>query len=274
MIAEQGGQMTQLLQERRAAAVRRSAADRRTTARCGPPKRPSLRSFDPRYGGFGQAPKFPHASSSAAAAAAAAARRQTSLLETGASDAGPNGPRRDLRPTRRRLSSLQRRRRMARAALREDALRQRACWPHATSKAWQVTGEAEYAAGGAGNAGLRAPRHDATRKAVSTARKTPTAKGKRESSISGHPAEFAPSWGPSTCGRILLLLRRERGGQFRRPQRAQSSKTLAQAAQILNRDAEDLAGRTGRGPPAVAGRAGPPHASRAATTRCWRAGTA
>jgi uncharacterized protein len=64
--------------------------------------------FDSVNGGWGGAPKFPQ------------------RAPDGAADAALDGRRRHLRPRRRRLRALQRRRALDRAALREDALRQRA----------------------------------------------------------------------------------------------------------------------------------------------------
>ena len=83
--------------------------------------------FDPRAGGFGGAPKFPpsmvlefllrHHERTGSATALAHGRPAT---------AERDGPRRHVRPARRRFRPLQRRRAVGGAALREDALRQRA----------------------------------------------------------------------------------------------------------------------------------------------------
>ncbi len=59
--------------------------------------------------------------------------------------ARPDGGRRHLRSSRRRLSSLLGRRALAGAALRKNALRQCAAWPRAYLDAYLVTGEANYA---------------------------------------------------------------------------------------------------------------------------------
>ena len=79
-------------------------------------------SFDARNGGFGGAPKFPQASVI-----------EFLLLrgerEMAPRDAARDGRRRHPRPARRRLRPLQRRRDLDGAALREDALRQRAARP-------------------------------------------------------------------------------------------------------------------------------------------------
>ena len=75
--------------------------------------------FDPVWGGFGTAPKFPPAS-------ALEFLLRRGRARAGDEDAGRNGARWDVRPRRRRLPPLLRRPRVARAALREDAVRQRA----------------------------------------------------------------------------------------------------------------------------------------------------
>ena len=88
----------------------------------------ALRSlFDSRYGGFGGAPKFPPSMACEfllrhhERTGSGDALRLTSL------DRGADGPRRDVRPARGRVRAVQRGRAVGRAALREDALRQRAC---------------------------------------------------------------------------------------------------------------------------------------------------
>ena len=58
-------------------------------------------------------------------AGGAAARRERAGAGDGRAHRHGDGPRRDLRPARRRVRALQRRRALGRAALREDALRQR-----------------------------------------------------------------------------------------------------------------------------------------------------
>ncbi len=110
------------------------------------------RSYDSDYGGFGDAPKFPHAPNlelllahwQRSAAPADAARRRgcggrSARQHAGADDrrarrrgardghahARPHGARRSLRSARRRLLSLQRGPPLVDSALREDALRQR-----------------------------------------------------------------------------------------------------------------------------------------------------
>ncbi len=77
-------------------------------------------SFDARFGGFGPAPKFPHAAS------LDLLLRRSRIACHGVADASPHGGRRDLRPARRRFLPLFGRSVLDDPALREDALRQRA----------------------------------------------------------------------------------------------------------------------------------------------------
>ena len=84
------------------------------------------RSFDPEHGGFGSAPKFPHADRSRALPRARRCATATSEARTVVRvTLATHGRRRHPRPARRRLLPLQRRRRMDDPAFREDALRQR-----------------------------------------------------------------------------------------------------------------------------------------------------
>ena len=75
--------------------------------------------YDRAHGGWGGAPKFPAASTIELLLARGEREMSLGTLRG-------DGPRRDLRPGRRRLRALRRRRHLDRAALREDALRQRA----------------------------------------------------------------------------------------------------------------------------------------------------
>ena len=105
----------------------------------------SRRASSRRMGGFGGAPKFPHAMALdfllrrwARTERRARAAHRDALVQ-------PDGARRHLRPARRRLPSLRGRRALARAALREDALRQRAARRGSASHLLQATGDAEVA---------------------------------------------------------------------------------------------------------------------------------
>ena len=81
------------------------------------------RTFEPSFGGFGRAPKFPPAST-----IELLLRRdgEQTALEMVAATLDGDGRRRHVRPRRRGLPPLLGRRPLARSALREDALRQRA----------------------------------------------------------------------------------------------------------------------------------------------------
>ena len=104
------------VRRRAAVALERAAAAR---ARSTQAVATLAESFDARNGGFGGAPKFPQASVLEFLLLRERAR-------DGAHHAARDGRRRHPRPARRRLRPLQRRRRLDGAALREDALRQRA----------------------------------------------------------------------------------------------------------------------------------------------------
>ena len=83
--------------------------------------------YDRANGGFGARPEVP---AGVGDRAAAGARRARDV----ARDAGGDGPRRYLRPGRRRLCSLLGRRDLDRPPLREDALRQRAADPRVLAR--------------------------------------------------------------------------------------------------------------------------------------------
>ena len=101
----------------------------------GPPVQPALcdhavaaalQDEDVERGGFGGAPKFPPSALLGSAAAQPRTHRRHPAAGGGGADLHRDGPRRHLRPAGRRLRPLQRRRLLGGAALREDALRQRA----------------------------------------------------------------------------------------------------------------------------------------------------
>ena len=79
--------------------------------------------FDPVYGGFGTAPKVPYCPQPAVPAALSEALEQRPGPAHGRKDPPGHAPRRHLRPGRLRRASLLHRPAVARAALREDALR-------------------------------------------------------------------------------------------------------------------------------------------------------
>ena len=97
---------------------------RRCPTRCSTRRSPaSARPVRPRFGGFGRAPKFPQAMTLDFLLPRGAAHRRPRSLEMVTVIARRDGRGRHLRPGRRRLPPLLDRRPLARAALREDALR-------------------------------------------------------------------------------------------------------------------------------------------------------
>ena len=128
----------------------REGLDRRGSAR-------SSANHDPRWGGFGQAPKFPQPMSIDAAAAPSRPHRRRRRARGGPHLARRHGRGRHLRPPRRRLRPLLHRRPLARAALREDALRQRAADPGVHPRLAAV-GRGALPPGRRGDRGLRAAR--------------------------------------------------------------------------------------------------------------------
>ena len=117
---------------------RRGAARRRCSTR-----RSALSSaFRRANGGWGGAPKFPQPMTIEFLLRRAAAPA-TAGPGDGAAHARRDGRRRHLRPARRRLRALRDRRDLARAALREDALRQRPARPRLRPRL-AVTGDARY----------------------------------------------------------------------------------------------------------------------------------
>ena len=103
------------------------------------------------------------------ARAPAAARRARARAD----DARRDGRRRDVRPRRRRLPPLLGRRALARAALREDAVRQRAAGPGLPARLGRHRRGA-LPRGRRGDARLHAARAAARRRAASRRRRTPT----------------------------------------------------------------------------------------------------
>ena len=117
-----------------------------------------LRSLDPYEGGFGDAPKFPQPMAWTSCYSIGGAPA-TEAADGRHLHPGQDGPRRHLRPARRRLSPLLHRRPLARAALREDALRQRATGAHLSPRLADDR-RSRAAANRRGDAGLCAARDD------------------------------------------------------------------------------------------------------------------
>ena len=137
-----------------------------------------------RRGGFGGAPKFPpsmvleflrRTRRGSERPGSADARR----------DARGDGPRRHLRPARRRLRALLRRPRLGGAALREDALRQRPA-----ARRLRPAGAPRSATGSPARPPTSCSASCAPPRAASPPRSTPTARASRASSTSGR----RPSW--------------------------------------------------------------------------------
>ena len=125
----------------------RTDALRTTAARAASGLRDALMpAFDPVDGGFGGAPKFPHARGSRCAAAARRGRARRYNARCRAADLAAHGRRRTVRPPGRGILPLQHRRSMDDSALREDAVRQRAA-AAPVAAAWQLTHEPLLAPG-------------------------------------------------------------------------------------------------------------------------------
>ena len=82
--------------------------------------------WNDRFGGVGSQPKFPQPMTFEFPVATPRPHGRPTVPRTRGADPGQHGPRRHLRPRRRRFPSLLHRLILAGAALREDALRQRA----------------------------------------------------------------------------------------------------------------------------------------------------
>ena len=120
---------------RHAASSRAQPIDRACSTTCA---QTSMRS----YGGFGGAPKFPHPAIDLLLRRCL--RAATRALTWRYADAAHDGRRRHLRPARRRLLPLQRRRALDDPALREDALRQRPAARASTRTPGRSRGEPFY----------------------------------------------------------------------------------------------------------------------------------
>ena len=159
--------------------------------------------YDPRNGGFGGAPKFPSASAI-----------EFLLLRWRARDVAHeparDGGRRHPRCPRRRLRPLQRRCGMDRAALREDALRQRAARARLPARLAGL-GRRAAARGLRGHDRVGAAGDARARRAASTPRSTPTPRGSRAVTTYGRSASCASCWAPTPTARSRGSPRASRG---------------------------------------------------------------
>ena len=155
---------------------------------------------------------------------AARARRARDVARRRSGD----GARRDLRPGRRRLRALLGRRDLDRAALREDALRQRAAGARVPARLAGVGRRALPRASAARRSTGRCGRCAAPR-AASPRRSTPTPRASRGSSTSGRRRAARRRW--AARRRRDRVLRRERARQLRgRAERARGARARADRA--------------------------------------------
>ena len=168
-----------LRQRRRARPPRRRLRPRRRTTRstrCASLTR--AHSTTRRTAASGGAPKFPTADDLRLPAAHhARSRRAAEALAMGDRTLDAMAARRHPRPARRRLPPLRGRRALARAALREDALRQRAARARRTSRRTRRPATRSTARVTPKRPRLRAARDDARRTAASTPRQDADTEG-------------------------------------------------------------------------------------------------
>ena len=146
-------------------------------ARCGAPRRRWPR-FDRANGGWGGAPKFPQAMTiEFLLREHAPDRRRASRSAMARADARRDGRRRHPRPARRRLPRYATDARVARAALREDALRQRAAGARLPRTPGWLTRRAAVRGGGASTRSTSWRASCARRRRASRRAWTPTPTG-------------------------------------------------------------------------------------------------
>ena len=121
-----------------------------------------------------------------------------------------DGPRRHVRPARRRVRQVQRGRELDRAALREDALRQRAA-RRVYTHLWRRTGIARWPAGSPKRPATSCCGSCARRRAASPPRSTRTATAARARSTSWTPAELREVLGEEDGGFAAERVRRHAG---------------------------------------------------------------
>ena len=216
--------------------------------------------FDAANGGFGTAPKFPPSMVLEFLLRHAARTGAPNASRDGRPDAARDGPRRPVRPARRRVRPLLRRPRLGGAALREDALRQRA----AARRLHPLVAADRRPAGRAGGPADRrlpaAPSCAPTR-AGSPRRWTPTPRAWRASSTCGPPTSWSRCSGTTTAPG---------------PPRCSRSPRTARSSTGVDAAAARRAGRRrSAGSRCAAGcsRPGSTGCARPATTRWWPPGT-
>ena len=165
----------------------------------------------PGNGGFGGAPKFPP-SMVLEFLLRHDARAGSARPVDGRADLRGDGARRHVRPARRRLRQVQRGRELDRAALREDALRQRAA-RRVYTHLWRRTGSARSPAGWPKRPATSCSGSCARRRAASPPRSTRTATAARARSTSGPRPSCARSSGRKTRVRGRGV-RRHKDGTF------------------------------------------------------------
>ncbi len=203
-IAGVAGQLHAALEDRRALEER--AAPGESSAPSGVPARTATlddvvaavdslaADFDAARGGFGGAPKFPPSMVlefllRADALLRASGRGDDRALAMACGHDAGNGPRRDVRPAGRRVRAVQRGRRLGRAALREDALRQRTA-PARIPALVARDGRSVRSPDRGRDRRVHAGRPADARRAASPRPWTPTATGGREPATRGRPASW------------------------------------------------------------------------------------
>ena len=194
-VEEQADKLTERDRRAGAAAARRRRP--RSTPRSSRRAYGKVRAqFDPQWGGFGRAPKFPQAMTIDFLCRALVRNRRARDARDDHDHARRDGRGRHPRPARRRLRPLLDRRLLARPPLREDALRQRAAHPRVPARLPRHR---------RGRATARSSRTSSAtccatspiRPAASTPRRTPTPKASRASSTAGRSPRSARCAAPT-----------------------------------------------------------------------------
>ena len=256
--------------DRRDLADRRSSPDDATLpgADALPAAGPALRrQYDAAWGGFGGAPKFPQTMAHEALLRLHARHRRRRRAADRRQLARRDGERRHLRPPRRWLLALLGRRAVDRAALREDALRQRAAGPRLPARVADHR-QAPLPSGARRDDRVPAPRPAPPRRRLLLRR------GRRQRGRGGQVLRVLARRGGHLAARRGLrrrrrrrggrVVRRHRGRQLRRAQHPRSVRCGAICC--VRRSVERGAGRAARA--TATGACAP-----ASTTRCSPSGT-